>query len=128
MIHVLTQSIVYFMCMQFLHFKLCLAYTYDHNDLTLCNLLRAPYPTVIMETQTQLWEQWNTTSLPMDSNNIGLINPTPTTYSANLVASALLSAGAPTRKGVYRLNCPEIPFRRRSADELPGLQSTDNQN
>ena len=56
--------------------------------------------------------------------------PTPPTYSTNLnlVASSLLSAGAPTRKGVYRLNCPEIPSRRRSADELPVLQSTDNQN
>ena len=85
MIHVLTQSIVYSMYMQFLHFKPCLAYTYDRNDLTLYNLLRAPYPTVITETQTQLWEQWNTPSLPMDPNNIGLINPTPTTYSANLL-------------------------------------------
>ena len=85
MIHVLTQSIVYSMCIQFLHFKPRLVYTYEHNDLTLYNLLRAPCPTVIMETQTQLWEQWNTPSLPMDANNIGLINPTPTTYSTNLL-------------------------------------------
>ena len=97
------------------------------NIITLLfvTILRAPYPTAIMETQTQLWEQWNTPSLSMDPNNISLINLTPTqpalpTYSTNLnlVASALLSAGAATRKGVYRLNCPEIPSRRRSADEL----------
>ena len=83
-----------------------------------------------MEMQTQLQEQWSTTSLSMDPNNI-MVTTTPTTsYSnnLNLVASALLSAGAPTSKGVYRFNCPEIPSRRRSADELPVLQSTDNQN
>ena len=83
-----------------------------------------------MEMQTQLQEQWSTTSLSMDPNNI-MVTTTPTTsYSnnLNLVASALLSAGAPTSKGVYRLNSPEIPSRRRSADELPVLQSTDNQN
>ena len=45
----------------------------------------------------------------------------------NLVASALLSAGAPMRKGVYRFNCPEIPSHRRSADELPGLLPTNCQ-
>ena len=50
------------------------------------------------KTQTQLQEQWNTTSLSMDPNNI-MVTTTPTTsYSnnLNLVASALLSAGAPT--------------------------------
>ena len=46
----------------------------------------------------------------------------------NPAASALLSAWAPTSKGVYRLNSPEIRSRRRSADELPVLQSTNNQN
>ena len=46
----------------------------------------------------------------------------------NPAASALLSALAPKSKGVYRLNSPEIPSRRRSADELPVLQSTNNQN
>ena len=81
-----------------------------------------------MEIQTQLWEQWSTTSLSMDPNDI-MITTTPTTsYSdnLNLVVSALLSGGAPKSKGVYRLNCPEMPSRRRSADELPVLQSTNN--
>ena len=53
-----------------------------------------------METQAQLWEQWSTTSLSMDPNNF-IITTTPTaSYSDNLslVASALLSAGAPTSK------------------------------
>ena len=45
----------------------------------------------------------------------------------NLVTSALMSAGAPMRKGVYRLNCPEIPSHRRSADELPDLLPTNCQ-
>ena len=45
----------------------------------------------------------------------------------NLVASTLMSAGAPTRKGAYQLNCPEIPSHRRSADELPILLSTNRQ-
>ena len=46
----------------------------------------------------------------------------------NPAASALLSAWAPTSKGVYRLNSPEIPSCRRSADELPVVQFTNNQN
>ena len=51
------------------------------------------------------------------SNDILLNNLNP-------VASALLSAWTPMSKGVYRLYSPEIPSRRRSADELPVLQST----
>ena len=81
------------------------------------------------KTQTQLQEQWSTTSLSMDSNN--MITTTPATSCSNnlnLVASALLSAGAPMSKGVCRLNCPKVPSCRRLADELPVLQSTDNQN
>ena len=56
-----------------------------------------------------------------NSNDILLDNLNP-------AASALLSAWAPSGKGVYRLNSSEIPSRRRSADELPVLQSTNNQN
>ena len=81
------------------------------------------------KTQTQLCEQWSTASVPVDPNNMITTTPTPSySNNLNLVASALLSAGAPTSKGVYRLNSPEIPSRRRSADELPVLQSTNNQN
>ena len=60
-----------------------------------------------------------------------IITTTPTTShpdNLNLVVSALLSAWVPTSKVVYRLNSPEIPCRRRSANELPVLQSTNNQN
>ena len=81
------------------------------------------------KTQTKLWEQWSTTSLSMDPNYI-MTTTTPTTsYSVNLnlVVSVLLSSGAPTSKGVYRLNCHEMPSRRRSADDLPDLQSTNCQ-
>ena len=62
--------------------------------------------------------------MSLDPNNI-MITTTPTTFysdNLNLVASALLSAWAPTSKGVYQLNSPEIPSHRRSADELPVLQ------
>ena len=114
------------------HFNLFLPYPFDKIDEI--NYLHFIYIIGTIgnqqEMQTQLQEQWSTTSLSMDPNNI-MVTTTPTTsYSnnLNLVASALLSAGAPTSKGVYRLNCPEIPSRRRSADELPVLQSTDNQN
>ena len=72
-------------------------------------------------TQTQLWEQWSTTSLSLDPNNI-IITTTPTTsYSdnLNLVASALLSAWAPTSKGVYRLNNPKYPL---VGDQLTSYQ------
>ena len=50
-----------------------------------------------------------------------IITTTPATShpdNLNLVVSALLSAWVPTSKGVYRLNSPEIPSRRRSAHEL----------
>ena len=60
-----------------------------------------------------------------------IITTTPTTShpdNLNLVVSALLSAWVPTSKVVYRLNSPEILSRRRSANELPVLQSTNNQN
>ena len=57
------------------------------NIITLLctTILRVPYPTATMETQTKLWEQWSTPSLSMDPNTISLINLTPTTYSANLL-------------------------------------------
>ena len=60
-----------------------------------------------------------------------IITTTPTTShpdNLNLVVSALLSAWVPMSKVVYRLNSPEILSRRRSANELPVLQSTNNQN
>ena len=62
-----------------------------------------------------------------------IITTTPTTShpdpdNLNLVVSPLLSAWVPMSKVVYRLNSPEIPSRRRSANELPVLQSTNNQN
>ena len=60
-----------------------------------------------------------------------IITTTPTTShpdNLSLVVSALLSAWVPTSNVVYRLNSPEIPPRRRSANELPVLQSTNNQN
>ena len=114
------------------HFKLFLHYPFDKMDEI--NYLHFIYIIGTIgnrwKTQTQLQEQWSTTSLSMDPKNI-MVTTTPTTpYSnnLNLVASAPLSAGAPTSKRVYQLNCPKIPSRRRSADELPVLQSTDNQN
>ena len=60
-----------------------------------------------------------------------IITTTPTTShpdNLNLVVSALLSAWVPMSKVVYRLNSPEILSRRKSANELPVLQSTNNQN
>ena len=60
-----------------------------------------------------------------------IITTTPTTSrpdNLNLVVSALLSAWVPTSKVVYQLNSPEILSQRRSANELPVLQSTNNQN
>ena len=62
-----------------------------------------------------------------------IITTTPTTshpdsLSLVYVVSALLSAWVPTSKVVYRLNSPEIPSRRRSANELPVRQSTNNHN
>ena len=46
----------------------------------------------------------------------------------NLAASVLMNAGASMRKGVYRLNCLEIPSRRRLADDrLPVLLSSNCQ-
>ena len=114
------------------HFNLFLPYPFDKIDEI--NYLHFIYIIGTIgnqwKTQTQLQEQWSTTSLSMDPNNI-MVTTTPTTsYSSNLnlVASALLGAGAPTSKEVYRPNCPKIPSRRRSAVELPVLQSTDNQN
>ena len=111
MIHVLTQSIVYSMCMQFLHFKPCLVYTYEHNDLTLYNLLHAPYPTVVMRTMerpiTAYGPQQYWSDQP-NSNNL-LRQPTLPTYSTNLnlVASALLSAGDLREKGYTDLIAPK---------------------
>ena len=113
------------------HFNLFLPYPFDKIDEI--NYIHFIYIIGTIgnqrKMQTQL-QEGSTTSLSMDPNNI-MVTTTPTTsYSnnLNLVASALLSAGAPTSKGVYRLNCHEIPSHKRSADELPVLQSTNNQN
>ena len=60
-----------------------------------------------------------------------IITTTPTTShpdNLNLVVSPLLNAWVPTSKVVCQLNSPEILSHRTSANELPVLQSTNNEN
>ena len=86
--------------------------------------LRPPYP--YTKQQTHNYRAYNWTS-KLKNKDHHCIHSLHHTDDCSLVASALMSAGAPMRKGVHQLNCPKIPSHRRLADELPCLPSTNRQ-